>query len=354
MDDLPSHDPNFTGSAASGACRATCRPVVLLGVRRRRRRSMVGPSIYKAIAMIAPDRNQLEIFVDGMFRHAGSQGFVSMRAFLEEDSAKPFRISPAAMSGGLKFLIDVAEDDANRAANYPKPVVFCPPIAVFANKDSAREADIVEGLALSVECDQHPYAARMKLEKLLGPATFVVHSGGVWTDANGELYDKVHLHWRLREPARGADIADLKKARDLATRLVGGDPSNKPVCHPIRWPGSWHRKAEPVLCRIERANPDAEIDLADTLSVLTAACPEQARSKPNGKDHSAGAPADWSADLHNTKSWQKIKLVARAISYPDVFSMACIRRSRRVPVVPPHTNLRRPVAHSASPTSASP
>jgi hypothetical protein len=90
--------------------------------------------------------------------------------------------------------------------------------------------------------------------------------------------------------------------KDLATRLVGGDPSNKPVCHPIRWPGSWHRKAEPVLCSIERANPDAEIDLADTLSVLTAACPEQARSKPNGKDHSAGAPADWSADLHNILS----------------------------------------------------
>ena len=109
-----------------------------------------------------PDRDQIEMFVDGLFRHASPQGFVSLRAFYEEDSAKAFRINPTALSGGLKFLIDVAEDDANRAANHPKPVVFCPPIAVFANKDGARERDIAEGLALSVECDQHPHVATIR------------------------------------------------------------------------------------------------------------------------------------------------------------------------------------------------
>jgi hypothetical protein len=142
-------------------------------------------------------------------------------------------------------------------------VVFCPPIAVFANKDHARERDITEGLALTVECDQHPHTARAKLEAILGPATMVVRSGGKWTDpATGQAHDKLHLHWRLRAPARGEALPTLKQARDIAARLVGGDPSNKPVCHPIRWPGSWHRKAEPVLCEIETANPDQEVDLA--------------------------------------------------------------------------------------------
>jgi hypothetical protein len=247
-----------------------------------------------------PDRDQIEMFVDGLFRHAGSKGFVSLRAFYEEDIGTAFRISPTALSGGLPFLIEVAKDDAGRAANDPKRVVFCPPIAVFADKERAREIDIVEGLALSVECDQHPHMARAKLEEILGPATIVVRSGGKWTDPEtGEIQDKLHLHWRLCVPARGDDLPVLKRCRDLAAQLVGGDPSNKPVCHPIRWPGSWHRKNEPVLCSIDTAHLDCEIDLGAAIAALTAASPpEQPRQKANGKDHS-GEAADWASHVHN-------------------------------------------------------
>jgi hypothetical protein len=199
---------------------------------------------------LEPDRDQLEIFVDAMFRHAGNDGWVAFRSFFEGNSAKPFRLSPTSLAGGFKFLVDVAEDDARRAANDPKKIVFCPPLAVFSNKDRAREEDIVRGLVLSVECDQHPEEARARLEQILGPATIVVSSGGSWADsATGETQPKLHLHWRLRQPAQDtATLAKLKRARQLAADLVGGDPSNKSVCHPIRWPGSWHRKSDPVLC----------------------------------------------------------------------------------------------------------
>src|SRR5712671_1268494 len=132
--------------------------------------------------MLEPDRDQIEVFTEALFRHAGKEGFASMRAFFEDDNAKPFRITPAAMRGGLLFLVDAAEDDARRAANNPKKVVFCPPIATFTNGGRAREIDIVAGLALSVECDQHPRAAVAKLEAILGPATMIVASGGQWTD----------------------------------------------------------------------------------------------------------------------------------------------------------------------------
>jgi hypothetical protein len=139
-----------------------------------------------------------------------------------------------------------------------------------------------------------PREARAKLEALLGPATFVVRSGGTWTNpATGEVEDKLHLHWRLRIPARGDALPQLKQARDLAARLVGGDPSNKPVCHPIRWPGSWHRKGEPILCSIETASLDSEIDLAAALGKLTAARPDEPKQKANGKDHSASEGEDW-------------------------------------------------------------
>ena len=170
--------------------------------------------------MLEPDRDQLEIFVDALFRRAGDKGFVAVRSFYE-GADKPFRLSTAKLSGGLRFLIEVAEDDARRAAQNPAPVVFCPPLAVFGNKDHAREQDLLEGLALSVECDQHPGEARTILEDLLGPATVVVESGGTWVNGGNTPENKLHLHWRLagagyRESARRAQAGP--RSRDAAGR----------------------------------------------------------------------------------------------------------------------------------------
>src|SRR5262249_61921568 len=114
---------------------------------------------------------------------AGSGGFAAIRSFYEDED-KPFRITGTSLAGGPRFLVEVAEDDARRAAQAPKPVVFCPPLAVFSNKDHAREQDIVAGLALSVECDTHPQQARAKLEALIGPAPVVVGSGRRLADGN--------------------------------------------------------------------------------------------------------------------------------------------------------------------------
>jgi hypothetical protein len=175
--------------------------------------------------MLEVDRDQIEVFVNVLFRYADEDGFVSLRAFHDNSSNKVFRINPTGLSGGLKGIVVAAEDDAYRAANSPEPVVFCPPIAVFVGRDHAREKDILEGLALSVECDERASEAKAKLEEILGPVTIAVKSGGQWLDpATGELQDKLHLHWRLSTPARGEELAKLKQARDRAARLVGGDP----------------------------------------------------------------------------------------------------------------------------------
>jgi hypothetical protein len=219
--------------------------------------------------MLEPDRNQIEIFVDAVFRHA-STGFISLRAFYEGED-KSFRISSVpVIAGNFKFLCDVVEDDTRRAAQDPKPVVFCPPLATFSNKDNAREKDIAEGLTLSVECDENPAAARAALEPLLGPVTIAVRSGGIW-QSNGAAYDKMHLHWRLAKPATGQEqLEKLKRAREIAAQLVGADPTTAPICHPLRWPGSWHRKAQPRPCEIilDASNFDREIDLDEALAKL--------------------------------------------------------------------------------------
>src|SRR5215471_16491688 len=193
--------------------------------------------------LLEPDRRQIEHFFDALFRHRGTEGFISFRSFYHDDN-KPLLIEAVPVNSGFKYLCDVAEDHARRAANASKPAVFCPPIAVFANKDHAAETDLLAGPALSVECDEWPEQTRAKLEQILGPATLIVYSGGKWTARDGQLQDKLHLHWRLARPARDDDLAKLKRVRRLTVRLGGGDASNVPTVHPIRWPGSWHRKGE--------------------------------------------------------------------------------------------------------------
>ena len=184
---------------------------------------------------------------------------------------------------------------------------FLSAAVVFNNKARAREQDIASGLALSVECDEHPQQAREQLERLLGAPTVVVNSGGRWTNGSGEE-DKLHIHWRLAHPAQGGDLAKLKQARDLAARIVGGDPTSNPVYHPIRWPGSWHRKAEPRLCQIAALDADREIDLDAALAALKAAGPPESEKTADTRDGAAD-PADWgvliarlnaSENLHDT------------------------------------------------------
>ncbi|KAA2211369.1 DUF3987 domain-containing protein [Teichococcus oryzae] len=216
-----------------------------------------------------PNAAEIEKFVSALFRYAEPDTYVSLRSF-GEGSEGVFCITPHQLGSTLTSLVEVATSEARAAGNADYPVVFCPPVATFSNPGSANEASLANGLVLAVECDATPNAARDRLEALLGSATVVVASGGEWTDpATGEVQPKLHLYWRLSEPSREpADHADLKRARYLAQRLVGGDPSNTPLVHPIRWPGSWHLKSTPRLARIVGLNEACEIHLLDALEKL--------------------------------------------------------------------------------------
>src|SRR5262245_640747 len=151
--------------------------------------------------LLEPDRDQLEIWIDCIFRHAGRVGFVSLRAF-EKDN-KPFcqKMWGVGLHGGLRNVFDVAEDLARRAANNPSPTVFCPIAgAVFRGPDHATEQDLMAGLVLSVECDNNPEEARQRLQDTLGEPTLTVKSGGVYINANGKAEDKLHVFYRLNAP----------------------------------------------------------------------------------------------------------------------------------------------------------
>jgi hypothetical protein len=261
---------------------------------------------------LEPDRNQLEIFVEALFRHCNGGGVVSLRTFFEDADASdpPARITTTSLKGGLNFLVDAAEDDARRAAQHPRAAVFCPPTCTFTSTAHAREIDLFEGPVLLVELDQNPRAALATLENLLGFATLVVRSGGTWTDPKtGTVEDKLHAYWRLKEPAHDkASLDKLKRLRRLATDLVGGDPSSIPINHPIRWAGSWHRKAAPRLCEIvsPTSQLDNELDLDVALAALEAVAPPGSGTGAGtgtgtgtqaGTGAGAQASRDWSEDF---------------------------------------------------------
>lgn len=250
-----------------------------------------------AEAPLQADQEQIRRFVSALFRYADEGSYVSLRSFYDDES-QVFGIQAHRLAEDPDSLVTAATACATRAARADRPVVFAPPVATFSNPRKASESDLQNGLAISVECDDQPGQARRRLEDLLGPATIVVESGGEWLNPdNGELERKLHLHWRLTEPTRDeAAHGRLKSCRAMAKELVGADGTNTPMVHPIRWPGSWHRKTSPRLCRMlseteaELDLDEAEQQLRDAWDVFNATRPKSERSQQEDPDK--GEPRD--------------------------------------------------------------
>jgi hypothetical protein len=218
---------------------------------------------------LLPDTEKLGRFCAAIFKRANPLGIVSLRAF--PDAAKdapPLFIDPISV-GDPQFLAVVTER-ARQAANWDRPVVFCPPVVTFRTAKNAKKDNVLEGVALSVECDKTPNAALVFLKEVLGDPTVIVASGGEWENPEtGEVERRVHIHWRLKIPtATPADHERLREARDLAAKLVGSDATAIALVHPLRWPGSWHCKKKPPRLTDIVFESENEIDLTEALALL--------------------------------------------------------------------------------------
>jgi hypothetical protein len=261
------------------------------------------------------DREVLAQFISVMFKNASPDGFISLRLFPDKGSKQEEPIDIEPIPVGDRDLLDITVIRATQAANWHEPAVFCPPVATFRTSKNAKTDNICEGVALSVECDQFPQQARQTLEAILGEPTVVVESGGEWINpATGEIETKVHLHWRLAKPTcTMAEHDTLREARNLATDLVDGDRTNKSIVHPIRWPGSWHRKNEARLARIA-ASSEGEIDLAEAVKRLRVAAGADAAAGPttSSKLVADDPAAVKSALLHDDLPWNDWNVIGMA------------------------------------------
>jgi len=236
------------------------------------------------------DREQISNFITSLFVNVTKPGYVQLRCFKDDADGTALTPWPAVYvdpeaDDPLAELEEQAIRMAQRAADAPRAVVFAPPVVMLDNKTHAAESNVSEGVALSVDLDQgNPGESLNKLEGILGtPATSVDHSGGYLVDPEtGEALQKLHAHWRLATPTQTPEEhAKLKRARILANHIIGGDSTNNPLVHPIRWPGSWHRKKEPILSKIQSMDFCSEIDLDDSLAMLEKAAESVVRPESN-------------------------------------------------------------------------
>jgi hypothetical protein len=235
------------------------------------------------------DRAAVETFYRTLFRHADPDTVVSLRAFTHEEEKKPSQTVGAFHSIQVKdpVLLDTVCNRVREVALNRVPAVFCPPVCTFKNGNDATEANVADGLVAMVECDEYPAAALNTLRAILGNPTLVMASGGEWTCPNtGKIQDKLHIHYRLREPARSAeDRASLKELLEILAGAVGSDPSATAVNHCLRWAGSWHTKsATPKLARIAELNEEVEIDLYRALNTMRRA-EEKPKADGGRKQH---------------------------------------------------------------------
>jgi predicted P-loop ATPase len=254
------------------------------------------------------DRAELTRFVDATFRYAENGTNAVLRTFAEGSNEVLGTVRVPLNGASLDPIIEHAAHQATKAANAARPAVFAPPVATFIGS-RARERDLANGLVLTVEADHAPAIARRHLQFVLGPPTVVVGSGGAWIDPEtGEVEDKLHLHWRCKEPGRTTyEHALLKRARALACRFVGGDATAITPAHPLRWPGSWHRKHEPRLARIVDVRPDVEIEASEVIDLLEPVVPAQCA----GGCRRGGSQHDCELDDHD------LAALGQIIANPD-------------------------------------
>jgi hypothetical protein len=285
-------------------------------------RVVKGWRTHDAAYKLEADAEAVAAFASAIFKHALPDTFIHWRAFRQEIKGEPaprdnkaliFEYMAIPPDGALRPVAAMATTLASRAANMYPAANYCPPLCTFNHRTEGKAEHIAAGLVLSVDLDRHPRTSLGTLKGLLGPPTVVVATGGEYIDpATGEAEPKLHAHWRLRTPTRTSEThAQLRYARELACRLVAGDATTVPINHPLRWPGSWHKKDpdNPRLARNAEIN-DTEIDLGDAVTVLEQAADYAGVDvRPAAAQSSAGhaevttAPSDqvsrWAATIPN-------------------------------------------------------
>ena len=215
---------------------------------------------------LEPDRAQIETFLDVVFGYC--EGWIPLRGFIDKGQGIDGRPHNAWIEAD-GALIDKAMNFAAWAAREGAAFYVVP--GTVAATGQAKSADVVQMQTILVDLDAGDITAKLEhLIRHLGDPTLIVESGG----RTPEGIDKLHVWWRLSEPAEDEDIALLCRLRgDIAVK-VGGDTHFRSAHQPIRMAGSvYHKGGFKRLVSIRRYEPRVEVHLGDFAEAVDAMPP---------------------------------------------------------------------------------
>ncbi|MCA3278967.1 MAG: AAA family ATPase, partial [Roseomonas sp.] len=229
---------------------------------------------------IAPDTDQIACFLSVVFSYC--EGLIPVRGFVDQGQGldtKPHNIWIPADATAPQLLSTYAAWAAREGS-----AVYVIPGTV-AEQGQARAEHVLQMQAIVVDLDTGDIAAKLShLTQYLGQPTLVVESGG----RTAEGAAKLHVWWKLTEPAEGAALARLCALRGEIADKVGGDPHFRSAHQPIRVPGTIYRKAGVErLVTIRAHNARQEMDLGDIAEAVAAMPFLPGQERPQ-----AGAQAD--------------------------------------------------------------
>jgi P4 family phage/plasmid primase-like protien len=213
---------------------------------------------------IKPDPAMIAVYVDVVFGYC--ENWVPVRALPEKGAAdRPPHTPFMAADGSLAAKLAV---QAQWAADAGMALFVVPGTVQLAGE--AKAENVKQTQVVMVDIDHGDIAAkRDHLVRHLGKPMLEVASGGVTPEGQRKL----HLYWRLLEPAEGDDIATVCRARHMIACKVGGDPAFRSAHQPIRVAGSIHAKSgTPRLVEILHHEP-RDNDLHELVEAIVAMPP---------------------------------------------------------------------------------
>ena len=210
---------------------------------------------------VKPNPEMIAAFTQMVFGYCDH--LVPVRALAEKGGGDqmphtPFMECDAALADKLVIQAGWAADNGM--------ALFVVPGTVAASGE-ARAEHIVQTQVVLVDLDHGDIAAKHEhLARHLGDPSLVVASGGVTPEGQRKL----HLYWRLSEPAEGDDIATVCRARHMIASKVGGDPSFRSPHQPIRVAGSVHGKSGTARLVEILSQHERDHDLSDLVEAVLA------------------------------------------------------------------------------------
>jgi P4 family phage/plasmid primase-like protien len=210
---------------------------------------------------VTPDRASIETFTRAVF--GSCEGWIAVREFSEKGTPDRTPRTPFFRADG-NLAQNIARE-AERATSSGRALYVV--TGTVSGEGKARADDVVATQTVLVDLDHGDVRSkRDHLTEHLGPPSLEVISGGTTEDGQ----ERLHLYWRLTEPALGSDVATICKLRSVIAAKVGGDPSFGSAHQPIRVAGSIYRKGGVERLVTIRAARSLEYDLSEFAAKIEA------------------------------------------------------------------------------------